>query len=92
MSKTNTAKGVCSARFGSVIDFSKPVDTSVIRDRVALVTGGASGLAGGLVVALAEAGAHVAIADQNVESATRIAGELTSKGLRLVTTKYRAQF
>lgn len=38
------------------VDFSKPLDLSVIKGKSALVTGGANGLGAGFVTALAENG------------------------------------
>ncbi len=58
---------------------SGPFDLSA---RVALVTGGASGIGTGMVRMLAEAGAVVAIADRDYGGAERIAGELRAEGLQ----------
>jgi rhamnulose-1-phosphate aldolase/alcohol dehydrogenase len=46
--------------------------------QVALVTGGASGIGRAAAQRLAEAGAHVVIADRNVEGAAEVADELVS--------------
>jgi len=54
-----------------------------IRDSVALVTGGASGLGEGTVRRLAAAGAKVVIVDLNEERGTALAGEL-GEGVRFV--------
>jgi 2-hydroxycyclohexanecarboxyl-CoA dehydrogenase len=49
-------------------------------NRVAFVTGGASGIGEGIVRALGEAGFRVAVADLNLEAATAVAGEITAAG------------
>jgi NAD(P)-dependent dehydrogenase (short-subunit alcohol dehydrogenase family) len=53
--------------------FAEPVDTSVLRDKVALVTGGASGLGRATCLALAEAGAQVVVADVDVGGGREVA-------------------
>lgn len=64
------------------VDFDKPLDTSVVKDRVAIVTGGANGIGLAIVTALAEAGAKVAIADFNDKAGHAAETELGGKGLR----------
>ncbi|MDF2443593.1 MAG: 2-hydroxycyclohexanecarboxyl-CoA dehydrogenase [Subtercola sp.] len=49
-------------------------------NRVAFVTGGASGIGKGIALALGEAGFRVAVADLNLEAATGVAGEISSAG------------
>jgi NAD(P)-dependent dehydrogenase (short-subunit alcohol dehydrogenase family) len=53
--------------------FSTPVDLSSLHDKVALVTGGASGLGRATALALAQAGAEVVVADVDVESGSEVA-------------------
>src|SRR5512144_559725 len=53
----------------------------VLQDRVAFVTGAASGIGREIAEQLARAGAAVTIADLNGEAAARAAGELSSQGL-----------
>src|SRR3989344_2742802 len=48
--------------------------------KVAIVTGGAMGIGGGIAYRLAEAGASVVIADLNKEVAKEMAAKLTAKG------------
>jgi NAD(P)-dependent dehydrogenase (short-subunit alcohol dehydrogenase family) len=56
--------------------FSTPVDLSLLRDRVALVTGGASGLGQATAVALAAAGAEVVVADVDATGGAQVAEQV----------------
>src|SRR5208337_2490327 len=51
-------------------------------NRVAIVTGGASGIGTGISLMLAEAGATVVIADRNLDAARRESQALTEAGHR----------
>ncbi len=53
--------------------------TQVLADKIALVTGGAQGLGAALSDRLARAGAHVAVADLNLEGAERTAAEIAAR-------------
>jgi rhamnulose-1-phosphate aldolase/alcohol dehydrogenase len=54
-----------------------------LEGRIAIVTGGASGIGRAAARLLAERGAHVAVADLNVSGANAVAGEIVEKcGLR----------
>jgi len=53
-----------------------------IQDKVAVVTGGASGIGRALGLALAEKGAHVVIADVEEERARAVASEIAARGAR----------
>ena len=50
--------------------------------KVAVVTGGASGIGRGICTAFASAGAKVVVADIDAEGAKKLAGELEGKGVR----------
>ena len=64
------------------IDFAKPLDLTVLKDRVALVTGGAAGIGLGVVKALAQAGAWVAICDVNEAAGSQVEKELLGEGYK----------
>lgn len=51
-----------------------------LKDRVAIVTGGASGIGRGIAVALAAAGARVAVLDLNVDGAQETADSIRAAG------------
>ncbi len=56
--------------------FSSPADLTGLRDKVALVTGGASGIGRATALALAEAGVEVVVADVALESADAVARQI----------------
>ena len=53
-----------------------------LHDKVAIVTGAASGIGKGIALRYAEEGAHVVIADINAEGAGKTADEVKAKGCR----------
>lgn len=53
-----------------------------LKDEVAVVTGGAQGLGEQMAIGLAEAGAHVVIADLNLDSAKKVAQSLEKYGAK----------
>ena len=62
------------------VDFSRSIDTSKVKGKTALVTGGASGIGAGVVKQLAQAEACVTIVDLNAEAGEKYAGELKQEG------------
>jgi NAD(P)-dependent dehydrogenase (short-subunit alcohol dehydrogenase family) len=57
--------------------------TGSLDGKVALVTGGASGIGAGIAEVLAAAGARVAIGDLDEAAATAVANQLAGLGVRL---------
>ncbi|KAF2795438.1 NAD(P)-binding protein [Melanomma pulvis-pyrius CBS 109.77] len=72
------------------IDFSKAVDSSTLKDKSVIVTGGANGLGAGCVTAFAEAGAYITVLDINEENGNALASALTEKGYHVQFTKIDA--
>ena len=53
-----------------------------LSDKIALVTGGASGIGRGICLVLGEQGANVAVADINIQGASDVASDLSARGPR----------
>ncbi|KAL2036454.1 hypothetical protein N7G274_010821 [Stereocaulon virgatum] len=66
---------------GPVIDFKKPLDYSILKDKTVLITGGISGLGARIASAFAEHGALVTTADINEQQGKDFAQEASQKGL-----------
>jgi 2-hydroxycyclohexanecarboxyl-CoA dehydrogenase len=59
----------------------------ILQNKVAIVTGGASGIGRAIALALGKEGASVAIADVDIDGAKTVAEELKAQGNRSVVTK-----
>jgi NAD(P)-dependent dehydrogenase (short-subunit alcohol dehydrogenase family) len=62
--------------------FPTPVDLSALRDKVAIVTGGASGLGRATALALAEAGVEVVVADVDEQGGRSVASAVGGRFVR----------
>jgi|SRR5690242_1181736 3-oxoacyl-[acyl-carrier protein] reductase len=60
-------------------------DRALLTDRVAIVTGGAVGIGRAIATAFAHFGAHVAVADRDVENMATLAAEIEGTGRKVVT-------
>jgi NAD(P)-dependent dehydrogenase (short-subunit alcohol dehydrogenase family) len=58
-----------------------------LKDKVAIVTGGAQGIGQGIACCLAEEGADVVIADINMENANKVAGEVRALGRKALVVE-----
>ncbi|MDP2935588.1 MAG: glucose 1-dehydrogenase [Dehalococcoidia bacterium] len=58
-----------------------------LQDRVAIVTGGGSGIGRAISLELASQGAGIVVADLNLEAANGVAGEISALGRRAVAVK-----
>jgi len=81
---TDGTEGLPKLTGTKIVDFEKQLDLSVLKDRVALVTGGVAGIGLGVVNALVEAGAWVAICDLNEQAGRDVEAELVGKGYKYV--------
>lgn len=82
---TDDTEGRAALGCTKIIDFEKPLDVSVLKDRVALVTGGVAGIGLGVVNALVQAGAWVAICDLNEQAGRKVEAESTDQGYKYVS-------
>src|SRR5258708_26094577 len=67
----------------------KEMETQITRlkDKVAIVTGSAQGIGHAIAMRLASEGAKIAVADINLEGATRTAGEIKKSGGSAIAVK-----
>lgn len=87
MSHHDATEGHATLAGTKVVDFEKPLDLSVLKDRVALVTGGVAGIGLGVSNALVQAGAWVAICDLNEEAGRKVEAELIDQGHKYVSSR-----
>jgi NAD(P)-dependent dehydrogenase (short-subunit alcohol dehydrogenase family) len=59
----------------------------IIKDRVAIITGAASGIGKGIALALAGAGAKIVVADLNAAGANEVAAEIAANGGNALAVK-----
>ena len=81
---TDDTEGRAALGCTKIIDFEKPLNLSVLKDRVALVTGGVAGIGLGVVNALVQTGAWVAICDLNEETGKNVEADLVGKSYKYV--------
>jgi NAD(P)-dependent dehydrogenase (short-subunit alcohol dehydrogenase family) len=58
-----------------------------LKDRIAVVTGAASGIGRGIARALAAKGCHVVVADVDTAGVEQLAAELASRGVRSLAAR-----
>ena len=74
---TNRQPGIAGT---AKIDFTRPLDTSVLRGKTAIVFDGAKGLGNGIAAELARNGAYVAICDHDEEAGLKAVTQLNDEG------------
>lgn len=62
------------------IDFTRPLDTSVVRGKTAIVFDAAKGLGNGIAAELARNGAYVAVCDPDEEAGSKAVSQLNDEG------------
>lgn len=68
-------------------DVEKEKSRLRLQGKVAIVTGGASGIGEGIALELARQGANVAIADINLNGANKVAGKIKTLGVKSIAVK-----
>jgi len=82
MSHHDATDGHATLGGTKMVDFEKSLDLSVLKDRVALVTGGVAGIGLGVVKALVQAGVWVAVCDLNEQAGRKVEAQLVGEGYK----------
>lgn len=80
MATDTTQKQEARLRGAAKVDFTTPLHTSVLENKTAIITGGASGIGLGIAAALSQYGVRVGILDINEEAGLRAQRDLSIAG------------